>query len=171
MKAPLTASHCRYATVALLIEINSIFLHLRQLCIIDNRKGTPVYRLFALLNVVTFIVFRFFLLGWMIFWLGANKEQLHPLHYLCGTLGLATIFFMNSMVCTVVLYANIIALHHLIFVLQLFYRIVNVDFLNKSTQHGSLTDDNFHPISKDQNGELYSFFNGTTSHTYKSKVN
>ena len=49
----------RYAVVALLVEVNSIFLHMRQLQVVQGwSRHTSTYRLIALCNVATFLVFR-----------------------------------------------------------------------------------------------------------------
>ena len=48
----LTCPYIGYSVVALLVEVNSIFLHLRQLLIIQGfSKLEPTYRLNSLLNM------------------------------------------------------------------------------------------------------------------------
>jgi len=44
--------------VAMLMEVNSIFLHLRTLCLYNGLKNTYLYRLISISNIVSMIVFR-----------------------------------------------------------------------------------------------------------------
>lgn len=55
-----TRMYLPYASLALVVEINSIFLHMRQLFIIQGKpaKTSMMYRNVALLNVATFVLFR-----------------------------------------------------------------------------------------------------------------
>jgi hypothetical protein len=50
--AVVTEFYVGYAVIALLVEINSIFLHIRQLLrFLDFSKDNPVYRLNSLMNI------------------------------------------------------------------------------------------------------------------------
>ncbi len=81
-----------YACLALMIEINSIFLHLRQLLLI---KGYPkqglMYRMVSLLNVATFVLFRITLMGWMTRWITINRERVATVFFTVGSIGLLVI--------------------------------------------------------------------------------
>nr|CAH0104018.1 unnamed protein product [Daphnia galeata] len=107
----LTQLYIGYSVVALLVEVNSIFLHTRQLMII---KGAPRqhsgYRLNALLNIGTFLIFRILTLGWMTRWLVVHREEVPVFAYTLGSVGLAVIVLMS---------------------IVLFFRILDADFISK----------------------------------------
>ena len=64
-----------FVALSLVVEINSVFLHARQLLIITNEpKKSPRYKVNALLNIGTFLVFRIFLLAFLTHWI--IKERL-----------------------------------------------------------------------------------------------
>ena len=44
--------------VAMLMEVNSVFLHSRTLCLYNGLKSTRVYSLISVLNIISMIVFR-----------------------------------------------------------------------------------------------------------------
>lgn len=103
-------TYVSYATLSLVVEVNSIFLHARQLFIIASvSKQTLVYRTNALLNVATFVLFRILLLGWMTRWLTIHRDDVPVVFFTIGSLGLATIVVMNII---------------------LFYRVLMGDFFN-----------------------------------------
>ena len=148
-----------YATVALIVEINSVFLHLRQLCIIQGlSKQTMLYRNIALLNVATFVLFRILLLGWMTRWLTVNRDIIPVSLFTCGSIGLATIIALNTM---------------------LFYKILNSDFFCSSGSSHSqklrgemsnnlVGENGFHPVSKDVNRIMKTFFDDDNSQEISS---
>lgn len=106
-----TRTYVAYAALSLVVEINSIFLHARQLLMIGGvSKSSRVYRANAIMNVATFVLFRILLLGWMTRWLTLNREAVPVLFFTVGSLGLATIVGMN---------------------IVLFYRILVGDYLSK----------------------------------------
>ncbi|KAG7166020.1 TLC domain-containing protein 2-like [Homarus americanus] len=100
-----------YAVVALFVEVNSVFLHIRQIYIITGAsKEEPRYRLNSMLNIGTFVVFRIAVLGWMTRWIVIHKDDLSLPVYTLGSVGLAMIMLMN---------------------IVLFFRICIVDFTKK----------------------------------------
>lgn len=107
---------CRYvgfAVVALLVEINSIFLHLRQvLCMANLAKGT-FYRINSMINLGTYVVFRINTLAWMTRWLVLNREHIPLISYTIGSVGLAIMTLMN---------------------IVLFYRLMRSDFMKSSRE-------------------------------------
>lgn len=111
----LTRQYIGYAVVALLVEVNSIFLHTRQLMII---KGVPRqhsgYRLNSLLNIGTFLIFRILTLGWMTRWLVIHRDQVPFFAYTTGSIGLAVIVLMS---------------------IVLFFRILDADFISKKVRN------------------------------------
>ncbi|GAB1608165.1 TLC domain-containing protein 2-like [Argonauta hians] len=92
----LTYKSVGYMVVALLVEVNSIFLHFRQLLRIHNvDKKSSLYRLTSLLNLGTFIVFRIAALCWMTRWIAINKTQVPFFFYFLANIGLTTTTVMN----------------------------------------------------------------------------
>ncbi|XP_056297435.1 TLC domain-containing protein 2 [Pseudoliparis swirei] len=89
---------CRYvgfAVVALLVEINSVFLHLRQMLrLAGDAAGTP-YRVNSIVNLGTYVVFRINTLAWMTRWLVLNRDNVPLLAYTLGSLGMAIVTAMN----------------------------------------------------------------------------
>ncbi|XP_077150584.1 TLC domain-containing protein 2 [Ranitomeya variabilis] len=100
-----------FAVVALLVEINSIFLHLRQVLLMANLVKTTVYRLNSLLNLGTYVIFRISTLAWMTRWLVSNRENIPLLIYTIGSVGMAIMTLMN---------------------IVLFYRLLRSDFLKSA---------------------------------------
>jgi len=97
-----------YGALSLIVEINSVFLHARQLFILTHEpKTTSRYKANALLNVGTFVLCRILLLGWMTRWLTVHREEIPLLFFTAGSIGLAVIVLMNTI---------------------LFWRILSVDF-------------------------------------------
>jgi len=114
-----------YGALSLIVEINSVFLHMRQLFIITHEpKCSTRYKSNALLNVGTFLTCRILLLGWMTRWLTVHREEIPFIFFTSGSVGLAIIVVMNII---------------------LFVRILSVDFSNmfnkayktESTEHKS----------------------------------
>ncbi|XP_060565612.1 TLC domain-containing protein 2-like [Ruditapes philippinarum] len=109
--AILTKLYVGYAVLALVVELNSIFLHTRQLlqCLGFSRTNS-FYRLNSLINLGTFLGFRILTLAWMTRWIVINKDLVPLVFYSMGSLGLAIMTVMNII---------------------LFYRLLNSDFLRK----------------------------------------
>ena len=94
-----------------MVEVNSVFLHTRQLFIITGEpKSSQRYRTNSLLNVATFLFFRILLLGWMTRWLTVNRDRIPLFIFTVGSVGLAVIVVMNII---------------------LFCRILSVDFFRR----------------------------------------
>ncbi|KAM9846427.1 TLC domain-containing protein 2-like [Aulostomus maculatus] len=95
-----------FAVVSLLMEINSVFLHIRQLLLLSGQRNklrtdstasrpSAIYRLTTWLNLGTFLVFRVCTLGWMSRWLVANSERMPQYVLMMGTTGLSVISAVN----------------------------------------------------------------------------
>ncbi|XP_042298456.1 TLC domain-containing protein 2 [Sceloporus undulatus] len=97
-----------FAMVALLVEINSVFLHLRTILLMAGQAQTTSYRLTSLVNLGTYVVFRITTLAWMTRWLVLNRESISPGTYALSTVGMAIMTPMNII---------------------LFYRLLRNDFL------------------------------------------
>lgn len=109
--AVLLHQYVGFALVALLVEINSIFLHLRQILLMANLVHTPCYRLNSIINLGTYVVFRIATLAWMGRWLFLNRESVPLATYAVGTVGMAIMTPMNII---------------------LFYRLLRSDFCKPS---------------------------------------
>ncbi|XP_060911271.1 TLC domain-containing protein 2-like [Labrus mixtus] len=116
-----------FAVVSLLIEINSVFLHIRQVLLLlgqGNRTGpaalrtSVTYSLTSWLNLGTLLVFRICTTGWMTRWLASHREHIPRFVFMIGTTGLSLISTMNMV---------------------LLYRLLRADFLtnphNTSKNH------------------------------------
>jgi len=85
-----------YGIMALLVEVNSVFLHIRQLMIIQNwDRKTFLYRLNNSLNLGTFVVFRILTMGWMTRWLVQHRYDLTPFAFKLAGITLSVIMVMN----------------------------------------------------------------------------
>jgi len=81
--------------VAMLMEVNSIFLHSRTLCLYSGRKNTNLYRFISISNLVTMIVFRLMVTFWLITWFAQiDDPTIGPLVVL-GQVGIGVIGVMN----------------------------------------------------------------------------
>lgn len=107
---------CRYvgfSVVALLVEINSIFLHLRQILLMGNMHRAVAFTLNSIVNLGTYVVFRISTLAWMTRWLVLNRDNIPLLIYGIGSAGMAVMTVMN---------------------IVLFYRLLRSDFLKPSRE-------------------------------------
>ncbi|XP_013403669.1 TLC domain-containing protein 2 [Lingula anatina] len=96
-----------YAVVALIVELNSIFLHIRQLLLICKvPKTSSIYRLTSLINIGTFIMFRISTMAWMTRWLVYNRDKVPFLMFTLGSLGMAIMTVMNIVLFCRILYSD-----------------------------------------------------------------
>ncbi|XP_070773737.1 TLC domain-containing protein 2-like [Enoplosus armatus] len=111
------------AVVSLLIEINSVFLHIRQLLLLSGRRNRPgsditaprpsvTYSITSWLNLGTLLVFRVCTMGWMTRWLAAHSARMPRYVLIMGTVGLSLISTMN---------------------IGLFYRLLRADVLTNTS--------------------------------------
>jgi len=114
-----TKFYVPYAVISLIIEINSMCLHARAMLILTGwAKQTPLFRLIAFLNLVTYVFFRICVLGWMTRWLTLHRDDLPLFIFTVASIGLATIVVINIL--------N-------------FYRVLMSDFL-KVVSEGATSD-------------------------------
>ncbi|XP_071398849.1 TLC domain-containing protein 2-like [Centroberyx affinis] len=108
-----------FAVASLLVEINSVFLHSRQLLLLSGRRNGPetgvtpprpstTYRMTSLLNLGTFLVFRVCTLAWMTRWLARHSEHLPGYVLTMGTAGLSLITTMNTVLFYRLLRADVL---------------------------------------------------------------
>uniref|UniRef100_A0A8B9IQS5 TLC domain-containing protein n=2 Tax=Anser cygnoides TaxID=8845 RepID=A0A8B9IQS5_ANSCY len=109
--AVLLHQYMGFAFVALLVEINSIFLHLRQILLMADLVHTTCYRLNSIVNLGTYVVFRITTLAWMTRWLLLNRQHVPLATYTVGIVGMAIMMPMNII---------------------LFYRLLRSDFFKSS---------------------------------------
>lgn len=102
-----------FAVVALLVEINSVFLHLRQILRMASMASGTLYRVNSMINLGTYVVFRINTLAWMTRWLVLNRDKVPLLAYTLGSVGMAIMTAMN---------------------IVLFCRLLRSDFLKSSTR-------------------------------------
>jgi len=107
-----TQRYLGYGMVALLVEINSIFLHWRQLLLLRNADKTETYyRTISVLNLGTFVMFRIVTLGWLTRWLIFNHDKIPNYVYHAGCFTLTSVMMMSTV---------------------LFFRLLIADYFNKS---------------------------------------
>ncbi|GMT24809.1 hypothetical protein PFISCL1PPCAC_16106, partial [Pristionchus fissidentatus] len=114
-----------YAYWALLMEMNSIFLHIRSIMQISGAaiSRPSAYSVVKIINIVTFVIFRFAVQGWQIWWGFNTWGGVHPSYTFIALGGGATFLTINSI---------------------LFYRILSSDgFLGEklATTVGSARDE------------------------------
>lgn len=83
-----------FAMCSLLIEINSVFLHLRRILSFHNiGKTSLIYEANGILMLLTFIAFRFLTPGWMLNYVIKNSHILstYVAIYGCGAMGVLII--------------------------------------------------------------------------------
>ena len=85
-----------FAIFALLVEVNSVFLHTRRLMrmLEVNPKGVA-FKVNRVLNVITFIVFRFVSCGWVAICLVINRHSINQFSFAVGFIGLVVAILQN----------------------------------------------------------------------------
>ncbi|KAF7219008.1 TLC domain-containing protein 2 [Nothobranchius furzeri] len=91
----LSSCYVGFAVVALLVEINSVFLHLRQNLRMANMAVGTFYRVNSMINLGTYVIFRINTLAWMTRWLVLNRDKVPLLAYTLGSVGMAIMTAMN----------------------------------------------------------------------------
>ena len=85
-----------FAIVALLCEINSVFLHVRQLFNLSGvSKHSSYYRLNSLLNILTYVFFRICTLSWMVRWLVLHKNIIPFVFHSIAVAGMSVMTVVN----------------------------------------------------------------------------
>ncbi|XP_071790844.1 TLC domain-containing protein 2-like [Asterias amurensis] len=99
-----------YSLVSLAAEINSVFLHFRQILLIVNTpKHSAIYRANSAINIVSFLFFRFGTLVWMFYWLQSHYREVPFLLYCVATVGLITMVIINMVLYKRLLISDFIA--------------------------------------------------------------
>lgn len=123
-----TKVYVPYAVISLIIEVNSMCLHGRALLLLTGwSKQSPLFRLVAFLNLVTYVFFRICVLGWMTRWLTLHRDDVPLVIFTVASVGLATIVAINIL--------N-------------FYRVLMSDFLKVVAEGANLDTTRKHTISE-----------------------
>uniref|UniRef100_A0A914URG0 TLC domain-containing protein n=1 Tax=Plectus sambesii TaxID=2011161 RepID=A0A914URG0_9BILA len=94
---------------ALLMEVNSVFLHARS--VMNMRaydKTSPVYKAVVCANIITFVIFRLGATAYMSLWVWRVRNIVETLYVTVGLFGSITLTIMNAF---------------------LFYRLLRTDYL------------------------------------------
>ena len=90
--AVLTHQFVAFVALSLVVEINSVFLHARQLLIITSEpKTSGRYRVNALLNILTFLLFRIILLAYLTLWIFRERSRISLGFLVVAFIGLGVI--------------------------------------------------------------------------------
>jgi len=87
-----------FLAAALLMEINSVFLHVRQLLNTSKcDRKSAVYSVVSKLNLISFLPFRYGVNGWM-FWscYSAKGVEISELMAYAGMMNMTIFFFLNT---------------------------------------------------------------------------
>ena len=94
-----------YVIVALLCEVNSVFLHIRQLLHMAGFSPKSLAcRLNSLVNILTYVLFRICTLSWMIRWLVLQKGIIPDVFHTIGVTGMSVMTIVN-----VILFARLLS--------------------------------------------------------------
>lgn len=97
-----------YAIISLLCEVNSVFLHVRQLMKMAGlSKFSLFYRVNCLVNILTYVFFRICTLSWMCRWIVLHKGIIPDFAHALGTIGMALMTIIN-----VILFARILSVDY-----------------------------------------------------------
>ena len=92
----LNKKYIPFGLVALLMEINSVFLHSRRLMRMSGVKpSNKLYKINAIILVITFIIFRLVTCGWMLNFLISHRNDVPTLHFAVGTFGMCVLTPQN----------------------------------------------------------------------------
>lgn len=93
--------------LGLLMEVNSIFLHSRSLMNLYRvPKESTAFKFVALLNILTFMVFRMAVSVYLIYWQVANAWSLRWYYTLLTFLVIFSLFTTNTVLCYRVMAAD-----------------------------------------------------------------
>lgn len=85
-----------FGVCSLLMEVNSIFLHFRQLLNFHGvTKTSLLYQVNGILLLVTFVNFRFLTSAWMTNFVIQNRNELPFWHFMLSAVGMAVVTVLN----------------------------------------------------------------------------
>uniref|UniRef100_A0A914Y3W0 TLC domain-containing protein n=1 Tax=Panagrolaimus superbus TaxID=310955 RepID=A0A914Y3W0_9BILA len=87
-----------FAYCALIMETNSIFLHIRALMQLSNNssKHYIFYKFIQLINVITFVGCRFGIQAWQIYWVYKHHNAMHTFFAAFGYIGGIVFYIING---------------------------------------------------------------------------
>ena len=90
-----TGEYISFCAYGLLLEINSVFLHTRQLLLFSGvSKFSRMFLITAALNFLTFLMFRFSTLGWLGYWIYTHQDEVPAF---LATIGYIGLFLLNGL--------------------------------------------------------------------------
>nr|XP_004667845.2 TLC domain-containing protein 2 [Jaculus jaculus] len=93
--AVLSGHYVGFAMVSLLLELNSICLHLRKLLLLSHQAPSLAFRVTSWATLTTLALFRLVPLGWMSLWLFRQRHQLPLALIILSGAGLVTVGAMS----------------------------------------------------------------------------
>ncbi|XP_021033761.1 TLC domain-containing protein 2 [Mus caroli] len=89
--AVVSGHYVGFSMVSLLLELNSICLHLRKLLLLSHKAPSLAFRVSSWASLATLVLFRLLPLGWMSLWLSRQHYQLSLALVLLCVAGLVTV--------------------------------------------------------------------------------
>lgn len=89
--AVVSGHYVGFSMVSLLLELNSICLHLRKLLLLSHKSSSLAFRVSSWASLATLVIFRLLPLGWMSLWLSREHYQLSLALVLLCVAGLVTV--------------------------------------------------------------------------------
>lgn len=84
-----------FAVCALLMEFNSIFLHIRRLMRMSQFEESNLYSVNCVFLMLTMVFLRFCTSAWMMRWLLRNNDLIPRIPYIVGLIGMSIIIVTN----------------------------------------------------------------------------
>lgn len=102
-----TNKYLGLVTLGLLMELNSIFLHTRSLMnLYGIQKSTVAFKLIALLNIVTFMIFRNGVNVYLLYWIISNFQKMNVIVGVVSFLVILSLAITNTVLCYRVMAAD-----------------------------------------------------------------
>uniref|UniRef100_A0A0N5C8F0 TLC domain-containing protein n=1 Tax=Strongyloides papillosus TaxID=174720 RepID=A0A0N5C8F0_STREA len=103
----ITNKYLGLVTLGLLMELNSIFLHTRSLLnLYGTKKSTVAFKLIALCNIVTFMIFRMAVSSYLLYWIVSNFQNMNIVIGIISFLVILSLAITNTVLCYRVMAAD-----------------------------------------------------------------
>uniref|UniRef100_A0A0K0F946 TLC domain-containing protein n=1 Tax=Strongyloides venezuelensis TaxID=75913 RepID=A0A0K0F946_STRVS len=103
----ITNKYLGLVTLGLLMELNSIFLHTRSLLnLYGTKKSTVAFKLIALCNIVTFMIFRMAVSSYLLYWIISNFQNMNIVIGIISFLVILSLAITNTVLCYRVMAAD-----------------------------------------------------------------
>ncbi|XP_038184225.1 TLC domain-containing protein 2 [Arvicola amphibius] len=93
--AVLSGHFVGFAVVSLLLELNSICLHVRKLLLLSHKASSLAFRVISWATLTTLALFRLLPLGWMSLWLFRQRHRVSLALVILGATGLVIVGSMS----------------------------------------------------------------------------